>query len=162
MTSKSMRSFAGGILAAATLCGAVYFLGSDEATPNNKVEKLSSEQMKDKLTAEGFVIYTEQEWKQLSDKADEEKVKETDKENVNKENVNKDEKVIYRTVLNVSSGMTSIDVGRSLERAKIIDHARTFSNEVEKRGLSNELRPGIYEVESGMNMDKILSIIFPK
>ncbi|MEH7343914.1 hypothetical protein V7122_08565 [Bacillus sp. JJ1532] len=157
MTSKSMRSFAGGLVAAATLCGIVYFSSPTEATTNNKVEKLSNEEMKDKLSSEGYVIYTEKEWKQLADQADEEKATETEEVKDNKEN-----KVVYRTVLNVSSGMTSIDVGRSLERAKIIDHARTFSNEVEKRGLSNELRPGIYEVESGMNMDKILSVIFPK
>ncbi|MEH7523859.1 hypothetical protein V7149_11335 [Bacillus sp. JJ1503] len=157
MTSKSMRSFAGGLVAAATLCGIVYFSSPTEATTNNKVEKLSNEEMKDKLSSEGYVIYTEKEWKQLADQADEEKATETEEVKDNKEN-----KVVYRTVLNVSSGMTSIDVGRSLERAKIIDHARTFSNEVEKRGLSNELRPGIYEVESGMKMDKILSVIFPK
>ncbi|MEH7124981.1 hypothetical protein V7127_17285 [Bacillus sp. JJ1773] len=157
MTSKSMRSFAGGLVAAATLCGIVYFNSPTEVTTNNKVEKLSNEEMKDKLSSEGYVIYTEKEWKQLADQADEEKATETEEDKGNKEN-----KVVYRTVLNVSSGMTSIDVGRSLERAKIIDHARTFSNEVEKRGLSNELRPGIYEVESGMNMDKILSVIFPK
>ncbi len=152
-----MRSFAGGLLAAATLCGIVYFNGPAEATTNNKVEKLSNEEMKDKLTSEGYVIYTEKEWDQLANQAEKKEPAETEKDNGNKE-----EKVVYRTVLNVSSGMTSIDVGRSLERAKIIDRARTFSNEVEKRGLSNKLKPGIYEVESGMNMDKILSIIFPK
>lgn len=153
-----MRSFAGGLLAAATLCGAVYFSGSAKEPANNKVETLSNEEMKDKLTSEGYVIYTETEWIQLADQGDQEKAT----EETETENGNKEDKVIYRTVLNVSSGMTSIDVGRSLERAKIIDHARTFSNEVEKRGLSNELRPGIYEVESGMNMDKIISVIFPK
>lgn len=159
MTSKEMRSFAGGLIVAAGLCGIVYFSSSADATPANQpAEKLSNEEMKDLLTSEGYVIYTEKEWNQLAD----EKAKETDaKKDSQKENT-AGEKVVYRTVLNVSSGMTSIDVGRSLVRAKIIDNANAFSKEVEKRGLSNELRPGIYEVESGMNMDKILSIIFPK
>ncbi|MBY0121418.1 hypothetical protein [Bacillus sp. S/N-304-OC-R1] len=163
MTSKEMRSFAGGLLVAASLCGFVYFSSSADATPASKpAEKLSNEEMKDLLTAKGYVIYTEKEWNQLADeKAKDKEEKKDSQKDSKKENTEK-EKVVYRTVLNVSSGMTSIDVGRSLVRAKIIDNANAFSKEVEKRGLANELRPGIYEVESGMDMNKIISIIFPK
>lgn len=157
MTSKSMRSFAGGLIVAATLCGAVYFNSSAKANSSQTVKTLSNEEMKDKLSTEGYVIYTEKEWNQLTEQTEQEKVKDTQKEPPKNQ-----DNIVYRTVLNVSSGMTSIDVGRSLERAKIIDRAKTFSNEVEKRGLSNQLRPGIYEVESGMKMDEILAVIFPK
>lgn len=160
MTSKSLRSFAGGLIVAASLCGIVYLNEPAEANSSQPAEKVTNEEMKDMLAAKGYVIFSEKEWKnQLAEnaKAEENKPKDTAKE---KNNDN--QKVVYRTILNVSSGMTSIDVGRSLERAKIIESARAFSNEVEKRGLSNELRPGIFEVESGMNMDQILSVIFPK
>ncbi|MDQ7863521.1 hypothetical protein RCO48_28325 [Peribacillus frigoritolerans] len=44
MTSKSMRSFAGGLVVAAGLCGAVYFFGPGEATGTS--EKQSEDEMK--------------------------------------------------------------------------------------------------------------------
>ncbi|MBS4222055.1 endolytic transglycosylase MltG [Lederbergia citrea] len=154
MTCKSIRSFAGGLIIAASTCGAVYFFGPSEATSTQIVEeKPSEEEMKSLLTSEGYVILTEEEWKnQLAavetvEKKTEEVIKET---------------VIYRTMLSVSSGMTSIDVGRALEKAKIIDNAKEFFNKVEKKGLSKALRPGTYEVESDMTMDEVISIIFKK
>lgn len=162
MTSNSMRSFAGGLIVAASICGAVYFSGPGEAesidtTETNKsteaTEKVSVDEMKSLLSSEGYVIHTEEEWnKQLS------AAKATN--NGNKEQTKTDEKVVYRTMLSVSSGMTSIDVGRALEQTNIIDNAFAFSKEIEKRGLSNELRPGMFEIESGMSLDEIIAVIF--
>lgn len=45
------------------------------------------------------------------------------------------EVVVYRTIITVSPGMTSINVGEVLVRANIIDSAREFFNKVENRGL---------------------------
>ncbi|MEY8190815.1 endolytic transglycosylase MltG [Peribacillus simplex] len=155
MTSKSMRSFAGGIVVAAGLCGAVYFFGPSEATGTS--EKLSEDEMKESLVSEGYVIHSEQEWedqiaeaKSIKDKA------EAEKENVKEPT----EKVIYRTVLKVSKGSTSIDVGKTLQKAKVIKNANDFSNAVEKKGKANGLRPGTYVVDSAMTTEKIISIIF--
>ncbi|WP_260285905.1 endolytic transglycosylase MltG [Peribacillus aracenensis] len=155
MTSKSMRSFAGGIVVAAGLCGAVYFFGPSEATGTS--EKLSEDEMKETLVSEGYVIHSEKEWedqiaeaKSIKDKA------EAEKENVKEPT----EKVIYRTVLRVSKGSTSIDVGKTLQKAKVIKNANDFSNAVEKKGKANGLRPGTYVVDSAMTTEKIISIIF--
>ena len=63
-------------------------------------------------------------------------------------------------MLSVSSGMTSIHVGQALEQMKIISKASDFSNQVEARGLSNQLKPGIFEVKSGMTTDELIAIIF--
>lgn len=155
MTSKSMRSFAGGLIVAAGLCGAVYFFGPSEAT--GTPEKLTEDEMKESLASEGYVIHTEKEWedeiaeaKSIKDKA------EAEKENVKEPT----EKVIYRTVLRVSKGSTSIDVGKTLQKAKVIKNANKFSDEVEKKGKASGLRPGTYVVDSEMTTDKIISIIF--
>ena len=51
MTSKSMRSFAGGLIVAASICGAVYFSGPSEATSKQTVEKPSEDEMKSLLTS---------------------------------------------------------------------------------------------------------------
>ena len=46
MTAKSMRSFAGGLIVAASVCGAVYFFVLSEATSSQTVSKPSVDEMK--------------------------------------------------------------------------------------------------------------------
>lgn len=155
MTSKSMRSFAGGLAVAAGLCGAVYFFGPGEATGTS--EKLSEDEMKESLVSEGYVIHSEKEWEDQI--AEAQSVK--DKAEAEKETIKEPtEKIIYRTVLTVSKGSTSIDVGRTLQKAKVIKNANEFSDAVEKKGKANGLRPGTYVVDSAMTTEKIISIIF--
>ncbi|WHY12184.1 hypothetical protein QNH16_15380 [Peribacillus frigoritolerans] len=155
MTSKSMRSFAGGIVVAAGLCGAVYFFGPGEATGTS--EKLSEDEMKESLASEGYVIHSEKEWEDQI--AEAQSVK--DKAEAEKETIKEPtEKIIYRTVLTVSKGSTSIDVGKTLQKAKVIKNANEFSDAVEKKGKANGLRPGTYVVDSAMTTEKIISIIF--
>ncbi|MFJ7928235.1 hypothetical protein [Peribacillus sp. NPDC096448] len=155
MTSKSMRSFAGGLVVAAGLCGAVYFFGQGEATSTS--EKLSEDEMKESLASEGYVIHSEKEWEDQI--AEAQSVK--DKAEAEKETVKEPtEKIIYRTVLTVSKGSTSIDVGKTLQKAKVIKNANEFSDAVEKKGKANGLRPGTYVVDSAMTTEKIISIIF--
>lgn len=155
MTSKSMRSFAGGLVVAAGLCGAVYFFGPGEATGTS--EKLSEDEMKESLASEGYVIHSEKEWEDQI--AEAQSVK--DKAEAEKETVKEPtEKIIYRTVLSVSKGSTSIDVGKTLQKAKVIKNANEFSDAVEKKGKANGLRPGTYVVDSAMTTEKIISIIF--
>ncbi|PAK45986.1 endolytic transglycosylase MltG [Peribacillus simplex] len=155
MTSKSMRSFAGGLVVAAGICGAVYFFGPGEATGTS--EKLSEDEMKESLASEGYVIHSEKEWEDQI--AEAQSVK--DKAEAEKETVKEPtEKIIYRTVLTVSKGSTSIDVGKTLQKAKVIKNANEFSDAVEKKGKANGLRPGTYVVDSAMTTEKIISIIF--
>ncbi|MCR8849571.1 endolytic transglycosylase MltG [Rossellomorea sp. SC111] len=158
VTSNSLRSFAGGILIATSLIGAVYLFGPSEAKSTGKeepaeVQKLSEDEMVKKLTSEGYVIHTEDQWnKQLKAMNEKQEENASDKKD--------DGKVVYKTMLTVSTGMTSIDVGNALEQANIIKNGLDFYKEVEKRGLENELRPGTFEVESGMSTDEIISTIF--
>lgn len=169
MTAKTMRSFAGGILVAATLMAIVFFLGgSDSAVKSISAGKLSTGDMKKELSKEGFVVKTQEEWDtQVSAvKAAEKKAKaaaKTSKSDSTKKDEKppeQTEKIVYRTVLFVASGMTSIDVGNALVQAKIVPNAFEFSQEVENRGLSNALKPGMYEVQSGMTTDEIMAAIF--
>ncbi|MBB6446103.1 endolytic transglycosylase MltG [Bacillus benzoevorans] len=171
ITPAVLRSFAGGLIVAAGILGIVYLSGG--SGDGTTVKKMSEEDMKTELAEKGYVIHTEKEWQQQEDvvasaKADAEKAA---KEAANAKKANTKEKtepaapaaeqkVVYKTVVNVSSGMTSIDVGRTLETAKIIPSALEFSQEVERRGLSGNLRPGIFEIESGMTTDQIIGIIF--
>ncbi|WP_175987589.1 hypothetical protein [Bacillus sp. Marseille-Q1617] len=162
MTPNSLRSFALGLLLAATVTGAFYFFGPSKAESTEKsaktikTEKLTEDEMVEQLTSKGFVVHTKDEWnKQVA------AVNESKEENSEEKSEKKNEAgVVYRTILNVSMGMTSIDIGNALEEAKIIDDGMKFYKEVENRGLENELRPGTFQIESGMSMDEIISIIF--
>ncbi|XXM73026.1 hypothetical protein ACQ0QQ_03760 [Lysinibacillus sphaericus] len=163
MTSNSLRSFALGLLLAATATGGVYFFGPSEAESTEKTdgktvktEKLTEDEMIEQLTSKGFVVQSKEAWDKQVAAATEAKEEKTNKKSEKK---NEDD-VVYRTILNVSMGMTSIDIGNALEDAKIIDDGLKFYKEVEKRGLENELRPGTFQIESGMSMDEIISIIF--
>lgn len=167
MTPNSLRSFAAGLLLAAILTGSVYFFGPSEADSSEKpaeaakTEKLTEEQMIEQLTSNGFVVHTEEEWgKQLAAATAEKTEDQEEEKKEEKADSQAEEKVVYRTILTVSSGMTSIDIGNALENGHIIENGIDFYKEVEKRGLENELRPGSFEVESGMTMDQIISIIF--
>lgn len=162
MIAKHLRSFAAGLIFATGVCAVVYFTEPNEAASTSKVDKQTTEQMKSTLKSSGYVIFTEEEWQgELSKVESKQNSAQEQKDSKGQKPQEKtEETVIYRTILNVASGMTSIDVGHALVQGKIIDDAKTFFNEVEKRGLSNGLRPGTYELESTMTMDEVLSIMF--
>lgn len=151
-----MRSFAFGLIIAACLCGVAYYSTNDE-TSAKEVEKPSVEDMKKALVSEGYVIHTEEEWHEQL--AATEKAKEDEKAEEEPKEAEK-EKIIYRSTITVSEGMTSIDVGRALEKAKIIKDPMDFVNEVEKQKLEKDLKPGSYEVDSNMKLKDAMSVIF--
>ena len=158
MTANSLRSFAGGLILAAAICGAVYFLSPVQAVTS---EKLSTDEMKSSLASQGYVIHTKEEWDlKLAAVKEAEKMAEKAAEEKKPQEPAGEEKIVYRMMLSVSSGMTSIDVGYALEQGKILPNGREFANTVESRGLANKLRPGIYEIQSGMTMDEVIAIIF--
>ena len=156
MTSNSIRSFAFGILIAAGVTGLVYFTAPNEANGDKEtetkkvVEMASPEEMKKSLEDQGYIIHTTEEWNNVVSNSLEKEAQQTPGE----------QKVIYRTMISVSSGMTSINVGDILEQTEIVDDSFAFSKEVENRGLSNGLKPGIYEVNSEMSLDEIIAAIF--
>lgn len=165
MRVNLLTSFAAGILISTTISGAVYFTGKTEAStkPVKVTEQTktvtvqpSEVDMKNKLAAAGYVVQTKAEYdKNLNDaKAAAQKAAPADD--------NKSKKTVYRVVLNVANGMTSINVGRALEKAKIIDDAFKFSKDIEKKNLENRLRPGTFVVDSDMSYDKVISTIFKK
>lgn len=150
-----MRSFAGGLIVAAGVCGAVYFFGPGETTSSQTANQPSVAEMKSLLTSEGYIIHTEEEWNEQVAAINEKEVTATAE---TKEETQ--EKIVYRTIITVSKGMTSIDVGKVLQKTKIIESGSDFSKEVEKRKLESELRPGTYKVESDMTMDEVIKAIF--
>lgn len=153
MRFNLLSSFAAGILITTSICGAVYFSDNNSEVSKASVKQIkvlpSESEMKDKLSAAGYIVQT---------KAEYDKNIAASKQKQGAPAVNKT--VVTRVIVNVSDGMTSIDVGRVLENAKIIPNAFNFSKDIEKKGLEKKLRPGTFVVDSGMSYDQIVTTIF--
>lgn len=165
MRFNLIGSFAAGVLISTSIISAVYVSGKGVAakkpatTTANQAQtatKLSENEMKIKLEDAGYVVQTKAEYDKNMENAKVATQKQTTA--VNK----KPQKVVYRAVVKVTKGMTSIDVGRQLVRARIISNAFKFSKDVERKGIENNLRPGTYVVDSSMPYNKIISSIFKK
>jgi cell division protein YceG involved in septum cleavage len=159
MRINLLSSFAAGILISTTICGAVYFSdkkdvqkASANTSENQTTVKIqpSEKEMKNKLESSGYVIQTKAEYDKNM-KAAQKPASPAD---------NKSDKSVTRVILNVSNGMTSIDVGNILVRANLVPNAFTFSKDIEKKGLENKLRPGVFVVDSQMSYDQVISTIF--
>jgi hypothetical protein len=158
MKTNAIQSFAIGLLVATGVFAAVYYFGPSGTTTSQTVKASTEDEMKIALTDRGYVIQTQEEWNQQQVALEEAKKNST---NAPKEEAPAETGTVeYHAMLSVSSGMTSIHVGQALEQMKIINKASDFSNQVEARGLSNELKPGIFEVKSGMTIDELISVIF--
>ncbi|HWK23095.1 MAG TPA: hypothetical protein VNS08_08700 [Ureibacillus sp.] len=165
MRANLINSFAAGLLISASVCGVVYFSQSTHKEQTNQVtaDSLTKEEMKTSLTNAGYVILTKAEWDEqvaVADKEAQAKGQQTQQEEKDQSEQQGNEKVINRTVINVASGMTSIEVGEALVQGQIIDNAMTFFHEVEKRGLANDLKPGTFMVDSTMSLDEVINTIF--
>lgn len=165
MRINLLTSFAAGIFLSAGICGAVYISGNNgtskksvktnETQTSIKVQP-SVNEMKIKLASSGYIVQTKAEYnKKLKDAA---KSSQKTSNSSNKYG----QKIVYRTFINVSNGMTSIDVGKMLINSKIITNksAFQFSQDIQARKLENNLRPGTFEVDSSMSYDQIIATIF--
>jgi hypothetical protein len=161
MRINLLSSFAAGILISTSVCGVVYFSDKGEVSKvfTNKTEKQikiqpTENEMKSKLASRGYVVQTKAEY----DKFVKDTKAETQKGTAAGDN--EANKTVNRVVVNVTEGMTSLDVGHTLESAKLIPNAFNFSKDIENKGLVNKLHPGVYTVDSEMSYDQMVSTIF--
>ncbi|MEH7081901.1 aminodeoxychorismate lyase [Neobacillus drentensis] len=159
MKFNVVSSFAAGVLLATTICGAVYFTDDPVVTkaaakPTKTEQKTvvqpTETEMKDKLLAAGYVVQPKAEYDKTLEAA--KKAASTA--------ANGSQKIAYRSVITVTQGMTSIDVGKMLEKAKIVPDDFKFSKDVEKKGVEKNLRPGTFVVDTEMTYDQIIATIF--
>ncbi|MDQ0200203.1 aminodeoxychorismate lyase [Neobacillus ginsengisoli] len=163
MRINLLSSFAAGLLISTTICGAVYFstksdvpkaaVKTSESQTTVKVQP-SENEMKNTLVSKGYIVQTIAEFdKKMKDAkgADQKQAAPAD---------NQSNKAVTKVILNVSDGMTSIDVGNMLVRANLVPNAFNFSKDIEKKGLENKLRPGVFVVDSNMSYDQVVSTIF--
>jgi len=61
--------------------------------------------------------------------------------------------------ITVSSGQSSVEIGRALREAWVVDSVNRFRDVAEERGLDSSLKPGTYKLETGMSIDTVLEIL---
>ncbi|HEY8556365.1 MAG TPA: endolytic transglycosylase MltG, partial [Actinomycetes bacterium] len=61
--------------------------------------------------------------------------------------------------ITVSSGQSSVEIGRALRDAGVVDSVNRFRDVAEERGLDSLLKPGTYKLETGMSIDAVLDIL---
>ena len=61
--------------------------------------------------------------------------------------------------ITVAAGEGSLEIGRALERAGVIDSAGRFRAVAGERGLDGALKPGTYQLETVMDVDSVIDVL---
>jgi UPF0755 protein len=61
--------------------------------------------------------------------------------------------------ITIRSGQGSVQIGRALREAGVIDSVNRFRDVAEERGLDGLLKPGTYNLTTGMSLDAVLDIL---
>jgi UPF0755 protein len=61
--------------------------------------------------------------------------------------------------ITVSIGEGSVEIGRNLREAGVVDSVKRFRDAAEERGLDGSLKPGTYKLVTGMSIDAVLEIL---
>lgn len=172
--SNLINSFAAGVLLATSVSGIVYFSTKGDASNvnasanNNKSESVDEnavntptvEEMKEILTNSGYIVQSNEEAGNAEAPADQEQPAENQEAEQPQE---EQQPEVKKVTITVSEGMTSYDVGSTLNSEQIIpESAFEFSQKVEQQGVANYLKLGSYEISSDMTTDQIISTIFKK
>lgn len=182
MKFNSLTSFAAGIFLATSIFGVVYLsateepAASEEAEPE-QIETLTEDEMKAILEAKGYLVQLPEgendedvDTEDAGDSDDSEEQNSGEEQNSDQNEQEETEDIEEEAddneeptqlVITVEPGMTSIDVGRRLHEANLIDKDPfSFSKDIESRNLQNKLFPGTYTVNSSMSYDELIDAIF--
>ena len=61
--------------------------------------------------------------------------------------------------LTVNIGEGSVEIGRNLRQAGVVDSVNRFRDVAEERGLDGSLKPGTYKLVTGMSIDAVLDLL---
>jgi UPF0755 protein len=62
-------------------------------------------------------------------------------------------------IFTVRAGEGSVEIGRNLRDAGLVDSVNRFRDVAEERGLDSRLKPGTYKLVTGMSIDDILELL---
>ncbi|MBM7646371.1 cell division protein YceG involved in septum cleavage [Scopulibacillus daqui] len=144
MTKRGMRGFAAGMLVA---CGIIAFFYYQIFQPANGGKTNSSETLTSKnvhkfLLDHHLVAVDQKEYHHLQ-----------------KSKPHKNNKVIYRTRLYITSGMSTEDIAGNLQEFKIIKNKKDFLKYLKEHNLEEKIQPGHYDLGNNMSLAEIVNKI---
>lgn len=154
MTKNTIRAFALGIILAVALL---------QFTVLKQESDISLHDAKEKLTEEGFVILTNEEFTNLEAVAEEKELVEEEK---TKPNVNEEEKLeespaeeTAAFTLIIEENMSTKKIANILAGEKIIDDATEFEQFLIDHDYHTKVQIGNFELNSDMDYEEISKII---
>ena len=61
--------------------------------------------------------------------------------------------------ITVATGQSSVEIGRALREAGVVDSVNRFRDVAAERGLDSSLKPGTYKLLTGMDIDAVLDVL---
>ncbi|WYP27971.1 hypothetical protein NSQ54_07775 [Alkalihalobacillus sp. FSL W8-0930] len=171
--ANSLRSFSIGLIVASVACGTVYFTNtSNETDAEVQAETLlTDDEMIGQLEEQGYLVRNSEEWEnevntvidttrlevEAEYAAREEEESEEEPEEEQEEEQEQESEEVF--LLIIRNGMTSFQVADELIRGNIIDNKQDFVRQAEQQNLAGFLKPGAYEITSGMSTAEIFALI---
>ncbi|MEY8750541.1 hypothetical protein [Alkalicoccobacillus gibsonii] len=169
--ANSLRSFSIGLIVASVACGAVYFTNtSNETDAEVQAETLlTDDEMIEQLEEQGYLVRNSEEWEdevntvidttRLEVEAEFAAQEEEESEEEPEEEQEEEQETEEVFLLIIRNGMTSFQVADELIRGNIIDNKQEFVAQAEQQNLAGFLKPGAYEITSGMSTAEIFALI---
>ncbi|MFC7393338.1 hypothetical protein [Scopulibacillus cellulosilyticus] len=151
MTKRGMRGFAAGILITCAVIAFFYYQiiqpAKNDQTSSDKV--LSSKNINKYLLDHHLVAVNQKQFNEWQN-AKQHKESNPDKNNG---------KVIYRTILYITEGMTTVDIANTLADYKIIKNKEDLLDYLRSHHLEEKIQPGHYNLGSNMSIGDIVNKI---
>lgn len=167
-----------GLLVATVACGGVYFANSSDETTTEQAQAeniVTTEDMIQQLETDGYLVRNTEEWEteintvidttrqeveaEFAANTEEEGNEEEENQEEQEEESTESEESEETFLLIIRNGMTSFAVADELIRGNIIEDKQAFVQEAEAQNLAGFIKPGAYEVTSGMTTAQIFEMI---
>ncbi|CQR46850.1 YceG-like family protein [Paraliobacillus sp. PM-2] len=155
-----LRSFAAGLLTATLILSVIYLIEKNE-TSQNKENTLTTNQMKQALETQGYIISADSDVTQKEDEHYETE-KESDKLNepvVEENNQNSEPEEVRIFTLTIEPGMTISEVAEKLVHAKIIQNKNALTTYLQENNYATNIQIGNFELTSKMSIEEISNTI---
>ncbi|MFV8826651.1 hypothetical protein [Alkalihalobacterium sp. APHAB7] len=156
MAKKTVQGVAAGILLATSVFAYMYFFQTTHIEiEQDDIEipeiELSSEEMMDILKDQGFIVLDEEEYDLLLKGKEE-----AEREDIAlEEEVDPQPQTIHYTIIEIQSGMSSMNVANYLEKVNVLEDTEEFLQFLRDNELTQQIKAGEFELNSTMTVEEI-------
>ncbi len=144
-----IRSFSLGLLTATAILGFTYWDQSKESDETEPNHELTSTQMINTLENNGYHVLNSQEFS-----------KTTSGDSTNKQQ--KQEDPIHYLSMDITSGTSTPEISKRLEKAEIISDAESFETYMKDKDYTRSIQVGWIQVNSDMSAQEIANSLIHK